>query len=155
MTAALTATVVAGQVCTPNATAQVACWERVLDDWSASSLGGNYPVGCYRAAIAHMPEDVRTYSSAEDDIRRAMLAVIRVHASPRNANVPRRLLSAGGVHPLVTEQVSGGNGSSRLVLLPVLIPGFLTLSIAAAFAYNRRGRHTKHAVADEPRRERR
>lgn len=56
------------------------CGVAVVNDWFADGrVDGTYPVGCYTQAIARVEkyEDVRAYSSAADDIRRAMLAAIR------------------------------------------------------------------------------
>ena len=80
MTAFLLGVAVSSLARTPSAHAQSPCWHRVVADWSAGSLGDSYPIACYEAAIAHLPEDVRIYSSAEADIRRAMLAALPVRA---------------------------------------------------------------------------
>jgi hypothetical protein len=49
------------------------CWERVVSDWSADTrITGSYTAVCYREALAKLPEDLRTYSSAPDDIRRGL-----------------------------------------------------------------------------------
>ena len=57
--------------------AVVVCWKRLLNDWFDGRIDRAYPVRCYRQAIANLPEDVRVYAAAEEDIRRAMLAAIR------------------------------------------------------------------------------
>jgi hypothetical protein len=50
------------------------CATRIFKDWTDNHrIDRVYDVPCYRAAIKALPVDVRTYSSAEDDIRRAML----------------------------------------------------------------------------------
>ena len=68
-----------------SATGQAAtgCASALLQDWRDGRIDGTYPVTCYRAALDQMPEDVRIYSSAESDIKRALLA--RIEAAP-----PRR-----------------------------------------------------------------
>jgi len=54
-----------------------ACGQRVLDDWyDDGQVATTYPIHCYREAIADLPEDVQSYSSAEEDISAAMLAAI-------------------------------------------------------------------------------
>ena len=54
-----------------------ACGQRVLDDWyDDGNVAATYPIHCYREAIADLPEDVQSYSSAEEDISAAMLAAI-------------------------------------------------------------------------------
>jgi hypothetical protein len=54
------------------------CWKLVVNDWFDNGrIDGTYPIPCYTQAIQHIPEDARVYSSAPNDIRRAMLAAIR------------------------------------------------------------------------------
>lgn len=54
-----------------------ACGQRVLDDWYDDGVvATTYPIHCYREAIADLPEDVQSYSSAEEDISAAMLRAI-------------------------------------------------------------------------------
>ncbi len=58
------------------------CAERVIDDWAdlkSPGIDRTYPIHCYREAIAALPEDAATYSSASDDIRRALLEQTRAH----------------------------------------------------------------------------
>ena len=43
-------------------------------DWRDGRIDGTYSVSCYQAALAQLPEDLRIYSSAESDIKRALLA---------------------------------------------------------------------------------
>jgi cobalamin biosynthesis Mg chelatase CobN len=54
------------------------CPDRVIDDWADNArIDGTYPIDCYRAAIQALPEDLRSYSSAADDIRSAMQEQLR------------------------------------------------------------------------------
>src|SRR5213593_1151403 len=53
-----------------------ACWQKLLNDWFDGSIKGTYSVRCYHEAINHLPEDVRDYSQARDDLNRALLAAI-------------------------------------------------------------------------------
>ena len=55
-----------------TASAQEPCWEALVADWSDGAISNLYPIGCYRQALKNMPEDVRLYSSASDDINRAL-----------------------------------------------------------------------------------
>jgi hypothetical protein len=48
------------------------CGRDVLDDWSDGRLDGTYSGPCYLAALDGMPEDLRAYTSARDDITRAL-----------------------------------------------------------------------------------
>ena len=86
------------------------CGTAVLKDWADGRLDRAYPVKCYQNALDAMPEDMRSYTTAPDDIKRALLARLRVtrthHAEPgarsrRLASTPRatarEALSAAGV----------------------------------------------------------
>jgi hypothetical protein len=59
------------------AAAQTNCGAKLLRDWSDGRIDGVYPVRCYRLALASMPEDVRIYSTAQSDIKRALQAKVR------------------------------------------------------------------------------
>jgi hypothetical protein len=63
----------AGSVARPAAAAhKPACWQVLLNDWYDGRIDGTYPIHCYRDALKHLPSDVDTYSSARDDIQRAL-----------------------------------------------------------------------------------
>jgi hypothetical protein len=59
------------------ATAAKPCWRMLIDDWYDGKIDNTYPPACYRQALKHLPQDVTQYSSAKDDIERALLAVLR------------------------------------------------------------------------------
>ena len=62
-----------------------ACGQRVLDDWyDDGNVATTYPIHCYREAIADLPEDVQSYSSAEADISAAMLKAIAAKERKNN-----------------------------------------------------------------------
>ena len=42
-------------------------------DWHDGIVTHCYQLSCYRAALRSLPEDMRTYTSAGDDINRGML----------------------------------------------------------------------------------
>jgi hypothetical protein len=48
------------------------CWKTLINDWYDGRIDGVYPIHCYREALAHLPTDVETYSSARDDIKQAL-----------------------------------------------------------------------------------
>lgn len=75
---ALTVLVAAlGALAAPSATAATPCWKELINDWYDGRIDKTYSVSCYRAAIKNLPEDVRSYSEAREDIERALLAAIR------------------------------------------------------------------------------
>jgi hypothetical protein len=65
------------------------CAKRVIDDWYDNGrVDGTYPVHCYDDAIDALPRDVRDYSSAKDDIQRALQARLRNEPSPPATSDP-------------------------------------------------------------------
>jgi len=60
------------------AAAGSSCGDRVIDDWNADGrVDGTYALHCYDDAIEALPRDVRDYSSAKEDIERAMQDAMR------------------------------------------------------------------------------
>ena len=86
------------------ASAAKPCWYQVQNDWyrHGGQVQGSYPVHCYVEAIQKLPEDSKLYSSAPDDIRRAMLLAIRVERGG----------GPSGPSPGVTASGPTGNGGS-------------------------------------------
>jgi hypothetical protein len=57
------------------------CWLQVVNDWlQHGTVTGYYPIPCYTQAIQHLSAypDIKQYSSAIDDIHRALLAAIHL-----------------------------------------------------------------------------
>ena len=87
-----------------SAGAATTCASRLLDDWRDGRIDQTYPISCYRDALADLPEDVRVYSTAQNDITRALQARIGAQAD-RSSN------SGGhhsGVSPLVVVAITAG-----------------------------------------------
>jgi hypothetical protein len=74
---AIVATAGVGLVAPTGASAATPCWKRLINDWYDGRIDEAYPVRCYRQAIKKLPEDVKAYSSAREDIQRALLAAFR------------------------------------------------------------------------------
>jgi hypothetical protein len=55
-----------------SSAAEQACGEAVLSDWADGSFDRVYADTCYQAALDVMPEDLRAYTTAKDDISRAL-----------------------------------------------------------------------------------
>ena len=87
--AAVTVGVLLAVFTSAPAAAGTPCWKQVLNDWSNGRAIGHYPLHCYREAIRNLPEDLRDYSSAADDI----LAALQAEISNRDN---RHVQSAGG-----------------------------------------------------------
>jgi len=104
--------------------AKPSCASALLQDWRDGRIDGTYSVACYRTALAQLPEDLRIYSSAESDIKRALLARSQVTlAAPAKAQKP-------------TES-SGGSGNGVSPLLVLAIAGAIVAMMGSAFALAR------------------
>jgi hypothetical protein len=108
------------------------CAQAVVDDWAKDGLDHTYAAHCYREALAALPEDIRIYSSAPDDIGQALAArVARPAQAVRNVAAVRRTPVSASVAD-----------SSAGVPTPALLAGalalvLLTFASAGAFLYSR------------------
>jgi|SRR5688500_15277916 len=66
------------------AAAATGCGKKVIDDWFDGRIDGTYALHCYDDAIEQLPRDVRDYSSAKEDIERALQARLRGEEPPTN-----------------------------------------------------------------------
>jgi len=74
-TAALVAVALAVGVAPASA---AACGQTVVDDWYDNGrVDSVYAISCYRAALKLLPDDVKSYSDAPDEINRALQDAIR------------------------------------------------------------------------------
>ena len=102
------------------------CGAAVLKDWSDGKIHRSYPVRCYQSALNVMPEDMRSYTSAPDDIQRALLARLRqgrTNSAGRQAGARREALSAAGV-----DEVARSAGLPR----PLVALGVIGIALLAA-----------------------
>ncbi|HEX4931233.1 MAG TPA: hypothetical protein VFV62_11040 [Gaiellaceae bacterium] len=68
---------------TAPAAAAASCGRQVIDDWYDNGrVDGTYKLQCYDDAIEILPRDVRDYSSAKEDIQRALQAKLRGEPAP-------------------------------------------------------------------------
>jgi uncharacterized membrane protein YgcG len=136
-----------------TATATGACWLAVVSDWLDNNrVDGVYAIPCYTQAIQHLSSypDVQNYSSATDDIQRALLAAIRQDrgngpgagpgpGAPGGSGAGGASGGTGGG----TASGSGGGGSggvlgsfspsdAQSIPLPLLVLGGLALLLLAA-----------------------
>jgi hypothetical protein len=99
------------------------CGAAVLKDWADGKLDRTYPVKCYQSALAAMPEDMRSYTTAPDDIRRALLARIRVsrthHGKP--GALPRAVASAPRATARETLSAAGVTTRATGIPLPLVV----------------------------------
>jgi hypothetical protein len=125
------------------------CWKALLNDWYDGKIDQTYPAHCYTEAIQHLPQDVTDYSSARDDIHRAMLAAIRNGGDggrgpssydPNNPNPNPSAAPEGkrGVILRAIEWLGPSNAASvPLPLLSLAAVAFLLLAAAGGSFVNR------------------
>jgi hypothetical protein len=149
------------------------CWKDVVNDWlrHQPNLTGTYAIPCYTQAIQHLSAypDVAGYSSASDDIKRALLAAIHQEGrggpgSTEGTSGPNVGPGGGTTKPptggtslwkSVTDRLSPGNAQSVPLPLIVLAGLALLLLLAAAatwFARRLQARRVTPAPAHAPRR---
>ena len=138
---ALLATIVVVQAGTAGATTTAPCWQRLVRDWSDGRIDGVYSVGCYRAALRKLPQDLRIYSSAPDDIRAALQK--RLSGSSANAG-RRRLAIAGKRRERAVALASSRTSLDRPTVLAAALGAFglalATVAVFGAFGRRRRSR---------------
>jgi hypothetical protein len=91
-------------VFTGSAGASQTCASRLLADWRDGRIDQTYGVSCYRQALAHLPEDVQVYSTAQSDITRALQARLGTQAvkSTKSSH------DDAGVSPLLVVAITAG-----------------------------------------------
>jgi len=82
------------------ASAKTPCGQAVINDWFDNGrVEQTFPRHCYTDAINNLPRDVETYSSAKEDIQRALLALIRGNGgnggAGQNQGTPRGTTASG------------------------------------------------------------
>jgi hypothetical protein len=106
------------------ASAASPCWKTLLTDWYDGRIDNTYAIHCYQDALKHLPADVQTYSSAHDDILRALQnakARLRRAGTPitPNTEVPPEKSGTGGNGGTGTGGTgTGGSGSTTTTPAP-------------------------------------
>jgi hypothetical protein len=62
---------------------ELTCADIVLVDWNNGRLGSEYAPECYRDALEDLPEDARVYTTAPEEIKRALRASLVASAARR------------------------------------------------------------------------
>lgn len=111
------------------------CGDRVVADWIDGRIEGVYPLRCYDEAVDGLPEDVRVYSTAVDDISRALQA--RLHSEAGRA-------PAGNVGSAVVPSALGPSATEPPLALLLLVAFACLLGLAGAGTWivQRRRRRT-------------
>ena len=105
-----------GAGCAYPASGRPACAEDVLRDWTAGALRATYTADCYEAALDALPEDLRAYTTAADDISRVAITATRQASA-------RELTSA----PVANENIRA------VPLTVVLMTVFVIVVVAGGF----------------------
>jgi len=87
------------------AAAATPCWKALLNDWYDGRIDNTYALHCYTDALKHLPPDVQTYSSAHDDIERALQSAIAKLGK-------KKLTSTTEIAPPPRTTTTSSNGAS-------------------------------------------
>jgi hypothetical protein len=111
------------------------CWRQVINEWvKVDRVSANYPLHCYNDAIAHVPNDLRQYSSIEEDILAARQQAARGPLRTTQGRIQPSEQAAGGpsngIYHQAVDSLSPNNADS--MPLPLLILAGLSLILIAA-----------------------
>jgi hypothetical protein len=127
MVAVAAFTVLAFAGSAPASTTKADCADAVLDDWTRGALGSGYSPDCYERAIDALPEDLRAYTTAADDITRAGIAASRAADMGTGSRTARRLADT----PATEEQLRAFPTEVAVLggVLAVLLPAGLVAAV--------------------------
>jgi len=78
--------VLLGALALPQAgAAKTPCSTQLINDWYDGRIDKAYSLACYKQALSALPEDVEIYSSAREDIQRALFEATRKTGKPPTA----------------------------------------------------------------------
>ena len=100
-------------VAAPQADAATPCWKRLINDWYDGRIDRTYPASCYRQAIKNLPEDVDAYSTAREDLERALLSAARRKGSALDADDPIPPGPGNEAGPKAEDPSSSENGDEE------------------------------------------
>jgi hypothetical protein len=102
-----------------TAAAATPCWKTLLNDWYDGRIDNTYPIHCYQDALSHLPADVQTYSSAHDDILRALQnAKARLRRSGKSVTPNTPVPPSGGPTPTKGSGKGGKTTTSSTTTSP-------------------------------------
>ena len=135
-----------------TAGAAAGCGTAVLKDWADGKVDRAYPVKCYQDALDAMPEDMRSYTSAPDDIKRALLARLRAARTHHGELRGRSRLATTPPRTTAREALSAAGVTTRatgipLPLVVIAAVGLVLLLAGSAGLFGRRLRAARHSRA--------
>ena len=102
------------------AAAATPCWKLLLNDWYDGRIDHTYAVHCYQDALHHLPADVQTYSSAHDDILRALQSAIAAEKKAGKTVEPNSPVAPPTSTTTTTETKTGTTGSTSTTTVAVV-----------------------------------
>jgi hypothetical protein len=115
----------------PGAASASPCSEQVVNDWADNAVvDGHYPTNCYREALASLPEDMQAYSSAPDDIARAMRIELRGAPTSEEPAASTTEPDPSGLFVRALDEIGPRDASS--FPLPLLVVGVMVGVLTAA-----------------------
>ena len=118
------------------ASGQPACWRQIQNEWvKTDHVSSTYPLHCYREAIAHVPNDLKQYSSIVEDIlaarqQAARRGVVRTTQGHIDSSAAQNRDPQSGLYNQAIDSLSPTNANS--MPLPLLILAGLSLILMAA-----------------------
>jgi hypothetical protein len=126
-----------------------------MNQWYQGEIKTIFPLDCYHQAISHLPTDIQVYSSARDDITKALQAAVAYDARVKAAALAAQQTTTSSttttkakaiVVPVIKTHGPGTGGTSSLpniinsaspggassFPLPLLILGGLAILLVAA-----------------------
>jgi hypothetical protein len=139
----------AALVYAPTAAA-AGCGTAVLKDWADGKLDRTYPVKCYHDALVAMPEDMRSYTTASDDIQRALLARLRATRTHHGQLRGRARQATAAPRTTAREALSAAGVTTRatgipLPLIVIAAVGVVLLLAGSSGLLGRRVRAARHS----------
>jgi len=91
------------------------CGQKVIDDWYDNGrVDRVYPITCYRAALKLLPDDVKSYSNAPDEINRALQDAIRTERDNLTPPPPGETSAVAGTTSNPEEEPAPADTSETL-----------------------------------------
>lgn len=118
------------------ASAESPCWRQIQNEWvKTDHVSSTYPLHCYREAIAHVPNDLKQYSSIVEDIlaarqQAARRGVVRTTQGHIDRSQAQNRDPQSGLYDQAIDSLGPTNANS--MPLPLLILAGLSLILMAA-----------------------